>query len=116
MDVIDETLKLCPHCGNFMMIQGKSSSAEYVCIICAYSETIETTTLINVDKISNVNINVINPRTMHESSSPLNSVLYRICDNRDCPSQKKKEKIALYRKVIFNDGTIKYYCQEDGCC
>ena len=114
MEVVDETLKLCPHCGNFMMIQGKSASAEYVCIICKYSETIETTTLINVSKESK-DIDVLNPRTMHESTSPLNSVLYRKCVNKKCPSLKTKDKIALYRKVIFNDGTIKYYCQEEGC-
>ena len=113
MNTIDDsTLKLCPECGNIMMIQGKESIAEYICIICKYKEDIKNTTLINIESNSSYDIEVMNPRTINEVYSPLNSVLYRKCDKKNCPSHKSEKKVALYRKVIYDNGVIKYFCQE----
>ena len=108
----EDTLKLCNNCGNIMMIQGKENTALYVCIICKYNEPIHATTLINFETKTKKSFNIINPRMMHEVYSPLNAALYRKCENKNCKSNKTAEKISLFRKVIYNNGMIQYFCQE----
>ena len=108
----DDNIKTCPHCGNIMMTESKENIAEYVCITCKFSEEIKETTLLSFNKLTKDSINEFNPRTMHESTSALNPMCYRKCINSKCVS---KNKITKHRKVLFDNGDIKYFCQENDC-
>ena len=67
------------------------------------------TTISSIRKITEIDNN--NPRYIHETKSALNQVVYRTCRKTNCHSRTEKRK-ACVRKVIYNDGTIGYYCQD----
>jgi len=105
----NDNIKICPYCDNVMIIQkDEILDTRYACILCKYQEVVVTTTTISTLKKRN-KVQNVNPRLIHEVTSSLHQVTYRNCSETKCRSQIDKRK-SRFRKVIYDNGSVKYYC------
>ena len=105
----DNSLKLCELCNNVMMIvKTESDTAKWKCTLCSNQVDITTATTISCLRKSTQNDNN-NPRYMHEITSALNQIVYRRCKVKGCKSLALKRKACL-RKIIYDDGVVRYSC------
>jgi len=107
-----DTIKICTHCNNVMIIKKDGiTNTKYECILCKYSEDVLTTTVISTIR-KQKNSKSTNPRSQYEKSNPLHRSIYRSCNNEECASKKLEHKKACFRKVIYDNGKIEYFCQD----